>query len=108
MPKMLGTARRFLAMHPRQRRFEDSRGRTIPAKKRAAHLSKPLDADLAGVFILAAKARGWFGKLERQNRAPRDCRERLARGEITYLEACAAAPHASEDTKRKWRKVARA
>jgi len=38
----------------------------------------------------------------------RSFRECLARGEITYLEACAAAPHASADTKRKWRKVARA
>lgn len=56
------------------------------------------------------KARGWLSSEAGSTPKTygRSARARLARGEITYLEACAVAPHASASTKRKWRKVARA
>ena len=44
----------------RQRRFEDHRGRTIPAKKRAAYLKDAPAGDLSGAFLAAMKSRGWL------------------------------------------------
>ena len=110
MPRVLSRRRRLPMGQARQRRFEDHRGRTIPAKKRAAHLKDAPAGDLSGAFLAAMRSRGWLAGdgAQRRKKGHGPVRARLARGEITYLEACAAAPHASADTKRKWRKVARA
>jgi hypothetical protein len=110
MPRVQGRRRRLSMGQERQRRFEDHRGRTISAKKRAAHLKDAPAGDLSGAFLAAMKSRGWLasGEAARRKKGHGPVRARLARGEISYLEACAVAPHASADTKRKWRKVARA